>query len=221
MLQRILRIGVPISLQDGFIQVAFLVITIIANMRGLTDAAAVGIVEKVISFIFLVPSSMLSTVSALGAQNIGAGKVGRAQQTLRYALAMAVSFGIVVSIVTQYTADGIVGLFTYDAAVIVAGGAYLQGYIFDCIFAGIHFCFSGYFCACGRSELSFLHNVVSIVTARIPLVYLTSIWYPMTLFPMGLATATGSLVSVVICISAFLYLRNHGNPAFVRSNANV
>ena len=103
----------------------------------------------------------------------------------------------------------------------MAGGAYLQGYIFDCIFAGIHFCFSGYFCACGRSELSFLHNVVSIVTARIPLVYLTSIWYPMTLFPMGLATATGSLVSVVICISAFLYLRNHGNPAFVRSNANV
>lgn len=35
-------------------------------MRGLTDAAAVGIVEKIISFIFLVPSSMLLTVSALG-----------------------------------------------------------------------------------------------------------------------------------------------------------
>ncbi len=213
-LRRILRIGVPISLQDGFIQVAFLVITVIANMRGLTDAAAVGIVEKVISFIFLVPSSMLSTVSALGAQNIGAGKVGRAQQTLRYALAMAVSFGIVVSIVTQYTADGIVGLFTYDAAVIVAGGAYLQGYIFDCIFAGVHFCFSGYFCACGRSEISFLHNVVSIVTARIPLVYLTSIWYPDTLFPMGLATAMGSIVSVIICIGAFALLRARGRAAF-------
>lgn len=220
-LRRILRIGVPISLQDGFIQVAFLVITVIANMRGLTDAAAVGIVEKVISFIFLVPSSMLSTVSALGAQNIGAGKVGRAQQTLRYALAMAVSFGIVVSIVTQYAADGIVGLFTYDAAVIVAGGAYLQGYIFDCIFAGIHFCFSGYFCACGRSEISFLHNVVSIVTARIPLVYLTSIWYPDTLFPMGLATVAGSIVSVAICAAAFLYLRSHGNPAFVGGGASV
>ena len=149
-LRRILRIGVPISLQDGFIQVAFLVITVIANMRGLTDAAA----------------------------------------------------------------DGIVGLFTYDAAVIVAGGAYLQGYIFDCIFAGIHFCFSGYFCACSRSEISFLHNVVSIVTARIPLVYLTSIWYPDTLFPMGLATATGSVVSVIICIGAFALLRARGRAAF-------
>ena len=213
-LRRILRIGIPVSLQDGFIQIAFLVITVIANMRGLTDAAAVGIVEKVISFIFLVPSSMLSTVSALGAQNIGAGKVGRAQQTLWYALGMTVSFGIVVACITQYTAYDIVALFTYDTAVIVAGEGYLQGYIFDCIFAGVHFCFSGYFCACGRSEISFLHNVVSIVTARIPLVYLASLWYPLTLFPMGLATATGSLVSILICISAFLILRYRGNPAF-------
>ena len=75
---RILRIGVPVALQDGLIQIAFLFITVIANRRGLTDAAAVGIVEKIISFLFLVPSSMLSTVSALGAQCIGAGKPRRA-----------------------------------------------------------------------------------------------------------------------------------------------
>ena len=71
---RILKIGVPIAVQDGLIQISFIVITVIANRRGLTDAAAVGIVEKIIGFVFLVPSSMLSAVSALGAQNIGAGK---------------------------------------------------------------------------------------------------------------------------------------------------
>ena len=61
---QILQIGVPVALQDGLIQIAFIVITIIANRRGLNDAAAVGIVEKIIGFVFLVPSSMLSTVSA-------------------------------------------------------------------------------------------------------------------------------------------------------------
>ena len=93
----ILKIGLPITCQDGLIQVAFIVITVIANQRGLTDAAAVGIVEKVISFLFLVPSSMLSTVSALGAQNIGAGKPERARLTLRYAAMIACSFGIAIS----------------------------------------------------------------------------------------------------------------------------
>ena len=78
----ILKIGVPISVQDKFIQISFIVITVIANRRGLTDAAAVGIVEKIIGFLFLVPSSMLSAVSALGAQNLGAGKPERAKQTL-------------------------------------------------------------------------------------------------------------------------------------------
>lgn len=88
---QILKIGIPIALQDGFIQVAFMIITIIANQRGLNDAAAVGIVEKIISFLFLIPSSMLSTVSALGAQNIGAGKRQRANETLRYAVMITVS----------------------------------------------------------------------------------------------------------------------------------
>lgn len=101
---KILKIGFPIALQDGLIQISFIVITIIANRRGLNDAAAVGIVEKVMSFLFLIPSSMLSTVSALGAQNIGAGKAERAKLTLRYAALIAVCFGTVTAITIQFIA---------------------------------------------------------------------------------------------------------------------
>ena len=211
-MEKILRIGVPIALQDGLIQVAFIVITIIANQRGLNDAAAVGIVEKVISFLFLIPSSMLSTVSALGAQNIGAGKPERAIRTLRYAVLLAVSFGVLASITIQFTAEQIVALFTdrstaAGAQVVRLGGQYLRGYIFDCIFAGIHFSFSGYFCACGKSGLSFLHNIFAIVLVRIPGVYLTSTLFPATLLPMGLATAAGSACSVLICLIAFAVIQ--------------
>lgn len=203
----ILKIGLPITCQDGLIQVAFIVITVIANQRGLTDAAAVGIVEKVISFLFLVPSSMLSTVSALGAQNIGAGKPERARKTLLYAILLAAGFGVIVAAIVQFVAEPIVGLFTPDEAAIVAGGQYLRGYIFDCIFAGLHFSFSGYFCACGKSRLSFLHNITAIVLVRVPGVWLMSRLYPQTLLPMGLATAAGSALSVVICVIAYTVLR--------------
>ena len=37
---KILRIGAPIALQDGLIQIAFILITVIANRRGLDQAAA-------------------------------------------------------------------------------------------------------------------------------------------------------------------------------------
>ena len=207
---QLLQIGIPVALQDGFIQIAFIVITIIANRRGLSAAAAVGIVEKMISFLFLVPSSMLSTVSALCAQNIGAGKEDRARGTLRYAIMIAAGFGILVSILIQFIAEPAVGLFTTDATVRMMGGQYIRGYIFDCIFAGIHFSFSGYFCACGRSEFSFLHNIIAILLVRIPGVYLTSKLFPTTLLPMGIATACGSLLSVGICVIVYLWLREHG-----------
>ncbi len=136
---KILGIGIPIEFQDGLIQVAFIIITIIANQRGLNDAAAV----------------------------------------------------------------------------VRLGGQYLRGYIFDCIFAGIHFSFSGFFCACRKSGLSFLHNILAIVLMRVPGVYVTSKLFPATLFPMGLATAAGSLISVVICLIAFVVIRRKSTLVLV------
>lgn len=206
LMQSILKIGCPIAVQDGLIQVAFIIITVIANKRGLNDSAAVGIVEKCISFIFLVPSSMLSTVSALGAQNIGAGQKNRAKETLYYAIGITVGFGLVMGLIMQVAAENVVSLFTDSSVVIMLGGQYLKGYIWDTLFAGIHFSFSGYFCACGKSIYSFIHNIIAIALVRVPLVYFASVTFTDTLYPMGLATSSGSLLSSIICVILFVLL---------------
>lgn len=203
---KILKIGIPVAMQDGFIQIAFMVITVIANRRGLNDAAAVGIVEKIIGFLFLVPSSMLSAVSALGAQNIGAQKPERARKALLYAIFIAAGFGGTVAVIMQFLSSGAVSLFTDSAVVTRLGGEYLRGYAWDCLFAGIHFAFSGYFCACGKSGISFMHNMIAILLVRIPGAYFMSSMFPGTLYPMGLATAAGSLLSAIICAAAFIIL---------------
>ena len=206
-LKNILGIGIPISLQDGFIQISFIVITIIVNQRGLNDAAAVGIVEKIISFVFLVPSSMLSAVSAIAAQNIGAGKDERAAKTLKYAVMISVTFGLCIAVIMQFISNSVVGICTSDAVVIYMGSQYIRSYIWDCMIAGIHFSYSGYFCAYGKSGISFLHNVLSIVLIRIPGAYFASKWFADTLYPMGCAAPAGSLLSVIVCGIAFIYLK--------------
>lgn len=203
---KILKIGIPVAMQDGFIQIAFMIITVIANRRGLNDAAAVGIVEKIIGFLFLVPSSMLSAVSALGAQNIGAQKPERARKTLLYAIFIAAGFGGTAAVIMQFLSSGAVSLFTDSAVVTRLGSEYLRGYAWDCLFAGIHFAFSGYFCACGKSGISFMHNMIAILLVRIPGAYFMSSMFPGTLYPMGLATAAGSLLSAIICAAAFIIL---------------
>ena len=206
-LGQILKIGVPVAVQDGCIQVAFILITVIANHRGLDDAAAVGIVEKLISGLFLVPSSMLATVSALSAQNLGAGKQKRASDVLWCAVFLTVSYGLLVAVVIQASASRVLGLFTTDAMVILLGSQYLKGYIWDCMIAGVHFSFSGYFAACGKSYIGFIHNILAIVLIRVPGSWLASQYFPETLFPMGLAAPAGSFLSVLICLTAYVLLK--------------
>ncbi|MCI8660304.1 MAG: MATE family efflux transporter [Lachnospiraceae bacterium] len=209
-MEEILKVGLPIACQDGLIQVSFLVITAIANQRGVVVAASVGIVEKIITFLFLVPSAMLSSISAIAAQNIGAGKYERADKTLGYGVAIGICFGLAVAFICQFSAEPILRMFTDSPDVVRMGGQYLRSYVFDCGLAGVHFCFSGYFCAYGRSGISFVHNLTSILLIRIPGAYLASVYFPHTLLPMGMAPPLGSALSAIFCIVVFYWYRNGG-----------
>ena len=209
-LGRILKIGLPVAVQDGCIQVAFMFITVIANHRGLVDAAAVGLVEKMISFLFIVPSSMGATVSALTAQNAGAGKGDRARQVLKDAMTISVVYGCLITALMWLVAPAFLGFFAKDAAVVAAGTGYMRSYIFDAIFAGIHICFSGFFAAYGKSYIGFAHNVLAVALIRVPGAWLLSNAYSDTLFPMGIASPCGSILSAAICVVAFTVLNRRG-----------
>lgn len=206
----LLSIGAPIAVQDGFVQISFLIITIIANRRGVTVAAAVGIVEKIICFLFLIPSAMLSSVSAIAAQNLGARYYRRARQTLFFGAAVSVGIGCVFAVIFQFISAPFLSLFSSDTEVIRLGEQYLKTYVLDCIFAGIHFPFSGFYSAFGMSMLSFIHNVTSILLVRIPGAWLASRLYPESLYAMGLAAPAGSLLSSFICICFYIVLRRQG-----------
>lgn len=202
---QMLKVGAPIACQDGLIQVAFIVITVIANSRGLIVSAAVGIVEKLIGFMFLVPSAFLSAISAITAQNMGADKPERARASLRYGLMITLCWGLFCALYNQFLPQTLVGLFSRDAAVVAAGCAYMRSYAFDTLFAAVHFCFSGYFCGDQKAGVSFIHNITAILLVRIPGAYLASVYFPDSLYPMGWAAPLGSLLSGVICVGFYVY----------------
>ena len=118
---------------------------------------------------------------------------------LKYGLIITVSFGMICAITCQLIPQQLISLFTSDQAVIQAGSLYLMAYSLDCIFASIHFCFSGYFCGCNKPTISFIHNLLSIILIRIPGAYFASLLFVDTLYPMGLAAPLGSILSGIIC----------------------
>lgn len=197
-LKKILYVGVPIALQDTLINVSFMVITVVANRRGVVASSAVGVVEKIIMFMFLVPSAMLSSISAITAQNIGAGQKKRADATLKYGMVIATFFGIVMCALSQLIPEVFAGIFTKDYNVAAAAGDYLRTYSIDCILVGITFCVNGYLCGIEKSIVTFVHNTISIFFVRIPVAYFMSVAFPDSLMPMGLASPAGSVVSIMI-----------------------
>lgn len=211
MFVQMLKIGIPIAIQELCIQISFIVITIIANRRGVEIAAAVGIVEKLIGFLFLVPSAMMSSVTAVASQNAGAGLHARGREALVWGSGICFVAGLVFAAICEVWAEEFVGAFAgNEPNVIRMGAQYLRTYVLDCAAAGIHFCYSGYFCAYQMSMIPFAHNIASSVLVRIPGAYLTSVLFADSLWQMGAAAPIGSIFSIAICAAAYRYFEARG-----------
>lgn len=199
----ILKVGFPLALQDALVNVSFLIITAVINTMGLVASAAVGVVEKIIVFAMLPPTSFGSAVSAMTAQNIGAGEITRAKKVLRYGIIYSLIFGIIATVYSQIYPETLTALFSNDAEVIRVSSQYLMSYSIDCIMVSFVFCINGYLSGLGKSTISLIHSLIATFIFRIPLTLLISRISRVTLYELGFAAPIASLVSIVIC---FCYL---------------
>lgn len=206
-MKKVVFIGLPIASQDTLINIFFISITVIANTRGIVDASAVGVVEKLINLMFLFPTAMMSALSAFTSQNIGAGKKERAVSAVKYGIMMSLAFGVICCTLSQLAGEPMAAFFSKDAAVIYSAGQYLKTYSIDCIIVAFSFCLNGYFCGIDKSILAFVPNVISIFVVRIPLAILLSNSFQSSMLPMGLASPIGSLVSLTICVGYLLWVK--------------
>lgn len=88
---KILLVGIPIALQEMLVQISFLFIQVVVNDMGVVESAAVGVAEKVCSFLMLVASAYMQSISAFVAQNNGAGAYERSRKALLYGIRTALA----------------------------------------------------------------------------------------------------------------------------------
>ena len=203
---RVLRLGIPIALQDFLVGISFLVIQAIVNTLGVTASAGVGVAEKVCGFIMLVPSAFMQSISAFVAQNVGAGKPDRARKALRSAILVSFVFGFSMFVLAFFHGTLLTGLFAKDQEVILAGAEYLKSYAIDCLLTCFLFCFIGFYNGCGNTTFVMVQGIVGAFLVRIPVCFLMSRWEPVKLFHIGLATPCSTVVQIVLCFGFLLYL---------------
>lgn len=198
-IKRILLLGVPIALQELLVSISFLAITAIVNGLGLTASAGVGVANKLCGFIMLVPSAYMHAMSAFVAQNMGAGKPERARKALLCGIASSLVVGAFMGYFTFFHGNILAGLFAKDAPVVAAAAEYLKAYAIDTLLTAFLFCFIGYFNGTGATMFVMLQGIVGAFGVRLPVSWIISRQSWATLFYLGLATPSSTLVQITLC----------------------
>lgn len=196
-LKAILNVGVPIAVQETMVQISFLVINSIINHMGLMPSAGYGVAQKIVSFIMLVPSSVMQSVSAFVAQNVGAGKVDRAWKGLKTAIISGCCVGVLMFLAGFFGGGRMSALFTADAAVIAQSADYLRGFSIECILTCILFSCIGYFNGFGNSIPVMVQGITSALCIRIPVALFMSKLPDTSLFLVGLSTPITTVYGII------------------------
>ncbi len=206
-LRQILRIGIPIALQELTVQISFLFINAIVNSMGLLPSAGYGVAQKITSFIMLVPSALMQSVSAYVAQNIGANLRRRADRGTLIAILGGTAAGLVMFAIGFLQAPLLSSFFTPDPGVIVQSSDYIRGFSFDCVLTCTLFSFIGYFNGLGKTAPVMWQGILSALLVRIPVSMLMASLPDTTLFNVGLAVPISTILGIFFFLGCLWYYR--------------
>lgn len=207
----ILKLGIPVALLRMANEISYLIILGFVNTLGVVASSGVGIAEKLVMFILLIPTAYMSAVSAFVAQNTGAGQHARARQTLSVGMMTAAVIGGAMAYLSFFHGDALSRLFIGDVAVIAASAEFLKATALECFILSMAYCYDGYFNGIEKTTFVMVQGIIAALFVRIPYAYYASIQPAPSLFNIGLSTALAAAFMFVICSGYYAWHRKHAS----------
>ena len=173
LLKKTIAYGWASAMQQATVQLGKLGIQAIVNTMGVSVAAAFAVVNRIDDFAYTPEQNIAHAMTALMAQNKGAGKKDRMREGFRCGLVLETIYGIAVFIVCFVFARHLMMLFVKDEEVISHGVTYLPlisvMYILPAFTNGIQ----GFFRGIGDLKITLISSFINMgvrVLAAAPLV---------------------------------------------------
>ena len=173
LLKKTIAYGWASAMQQATVQLGKLGIQAIVNTMGVSVAAAFAVVNRIDDFAYPPEQNIAHAMTALMAQNKGAGKKDRMREGFRCGLVLETIYGIAVFIVCFVFARHLMMLFVKDEEVISHGVTYLHlisvMYILPAFTNGIQ----GFFRGIGDLKITLISSFINMgvrVLAAAPLV---------------------------------------------------
>lgn len=205
-----LRLGIPLALQELLTNLSFLILCSIVNNMGLEASSGYGIAQKVISFVMLIPSSLMQSMSAFVGQNAGAGRQDRARKAMYTGMGLGAFIGLFIGALVFFRGDLPAAVFTRDAAYILRAAEYLKGYAPESVLTCVVFSYIGYFNGQGKSLPVMLQGITASFLVRVPLSWLFSRQPGADLFVIGLAVPIASVYGIFFFTACYVWQTRRG-----------
>lgn len=202
---KFLRLGAPIALQELLTNLSFLALCAFINRLGLDASSGYGVANKIVSFVMLVPSSLMQSMASFVGQNVGAGKEKRATQAMLCGMAIGAGVGVVIGVFAFFKGDLLASLFTGDSAAIDQAAAYLKGFAPEAVVTSVLFSFMGYFNGHEKTLFVMAQGLAQTFIVRLPVSFFMSIQPNATLTMIGIAAPAATVFG--ICINLVYYRR--------------
>ncbi len=213
----LMKIGIPTAVQNVISNASFLVLTALVNSIGVMESAAVGVVGKFNGFAILPVIAFSSSISAVAAQNFGAGEIKRAQKTFYTGVLMSLCCAVPIFALVRIFPEEIIGIFDKTPEMVAAGALYLSAFSFDYLVAPFAFCINGLAAGSGHTMFSSVNNILAALLFRAPAAILLGMVLDMGLFGIALAVPISSLGAFLI--GAIFYVSGKWKQSTVVKNA--
>lgn len=186
---RIIRLGLPVSLQNALFSMFSLTLAALAARWGAVGVAAQSVGSQIEALSWMTATGFSTALAAFTGQNYGAGNYDRIRRGYRLTLGIAGSIGLAAGLLFFVFNREIFSLFIPENEAIEAGGAYLKILALSQVFMVAELVTQGAFNGCGRTIPPSLTGIL-FTGARIPLAWylcsfpalgLTGIWWSITL----------------------------------------
>lgn len=176
-LQKSLKIGLPVSLQNMSFAIGAIILQALINSFQSDFMAGFNAANKIDAFAFLPMLSFSNAVTTYVGQNVGAGRWDRVKAGIRATLQLSVGISVVVCILLLILATPLMRLFTTETAVIAAGRVYLVTVVPFYILLAITFVLNGAMRGAGSTLIPLVVTLTSLWVVRVPSAYLFVHWF--------------------------------------------
>jgi putative MATE family efflux protein len=213
---RIVRLGLPASLEQAMQALGIAAVTLLVTGFGTLALAAYGIGFRVLTFVIIPAFGISMAASTLVGHSIGAGDLGRARRITRVSawtgLLLLGSAGLLVAL----AAAPIVRFFVpQDPALVMAGAETLRWMALSFGFSGVQLALAGTFRGAGDTIATMALAAVGVWLVLLPLAWLLSTHLEFGARGVWIAYPIAGAINLLL---ALLYLR-HGRWQRMRLTA--